>query len=377
MPESLTCNYCNALNHVIEDCPVLLAKVQEIRGGNAQIQKISAEVREEDPRVAVVTRGGATTGEDRITPGKNPDIPFLRRAPEKAPMFDPRQEKQTFEEARREFEVGQPSSSESSREVKECDMPPAFDRSVPARQGKEVSKLIDFLHSCMGLITDDNAIQELQHLIKQYAVGKVEPLLTRAVNKVSRKKRSAKELHLSAQIGDYDMDYVVLDLGSEVNVMTKQTWTLMGKPRFIYSPIRLRMANQRAVSPYGKLEHVPIDIDGVKTFADFEVIEIVDDSCPYPALLGIDWAFDNLAVLDRMFEAGITFPVEESEWISPMVIQNNNTGESRICVDLRSLNAACIHDPFPKPFKDEVLENAGGKETSSFTDGQGTTKLGL
>jgi hypothetical protein len=42
------------------------------------------------------------------------------------------------------------------------------------------------------------------------------------------------------------------------------------------------------VSPFGRLEHVPIDIDGVRKFADFKVIEIVDDSCPYPALLGID-----------------------------------------------------------------------------------------
>jgi hypothetical protein len=31
-----------------------------------------------------------------------------------------------------------------------------------------------------------------------------------------------------------------------------------------------------------------VDIDRVRSFADFEVIEIVDDSCPYPALLGID-----------------------------------------------------------------------------------------
>jgi hypothetical protein len=53
-----------------------------------------------------------------------------------------------------------------------------------------------------------------------------------------------KELHLNAQIGDYDIDYVVLDLGLEVNVMTKQTWALMGKPKLIYFPIRLRMANQ-------------------------------------------------------------------------------------------------------------------------------------
>jgi hypothetical protein len=41
-----------------------------------------------------------------------------------------------------------------------------------------------------------------------------------------------------------------------------------------------------------------VDIDAVRTFADFEVIEIVDDSCPYPALLGIDWAFNNSIVVD-------------------------------------------------------------------------------
>jgi len=33
---------------------------------------------------------------------------------------------------------------------------------------------------------------------------------------------------------------------------------------------------------------VTIDIEGVSTLADFEVIEIVDDSNPYPAFLGID-----------------------------------------------------------------------------------------
>jgi hypothetical protein len=46
------------------------------------------------------------------------------------------------------------------------------------------------------------------------------------------------------------------------------------------------------------LEHVPVDIDRVRTFADLEVIEIVDDSFPYPTLLGIDWAFDNYTIVD-------------------------------------------------------------------------------
>jgi hypothetical protein len=80
--------------------------------------------------------------------------------------------------------------------------------------------------------------------------------------------------------------------------MTKQTWALMGKPKLIYSPIKLRMANQKVVIPFGILEHVHVDIDGVRTFAYFEVIEIVDDSCPYPTLLGIDWALNNSTVVD-------------------------------------------------------------------------------
>ena len=54
--------------------------------------------------------------------------------------------------------------------------------------------------------------------------------------------------------------------------------------------------------------------------------------------------------IDWMLDVGIIEPVEESEWISLMVLQDKKTGEVRICVDLRKLNDACMHDPFPTPF---------------------------
>ena len=41
-----------------------------------------------------------------------------------------------------------------------------------------------------------------------------------------------------------------------------------------------------------------IDIEGASTLVDFEVIEIVDDSNPYLALLGIDWATDMNGVIN-------------------------------------------------------------------------------
>jgi hypothetical protein len=91
----------------------------------------------------------------------------------------------------------------------------------------------------------------------------------------------------------------------------------MGKPKLIYSPIRLRMANQQAVSPFGRLEHVPVDIDGVRTFTDFEVIEIVDDNFPYPTLLGIDWAFNNSTVV-YLKKRRMTFEKDDLRVITPL-----------------------------------------------------------
>ena len=70
-----------------------------------------------------------------------------------------------------------------------------------------------------------------------------------------------------------------------------------------------------------------------------------------------------------MLYATIIDPVEKSEWISPMVVQDKKTGEVWICVNLRISNDACLHDPFLTPFTDEVLEGVGVQEMYSFMDG--------
>jgi hypothetical protein len=70
-----------------------------------------------------------------------------------------------------------------------------------------------------------------------------------------------------------------------------------------------------------------------------------------------------------MLEAGIREPMEESKWISPIIVKEKKQGGIRICVDLRKLNDDFLHDPFPTPLIDEVLENVGGQEAYSFIDG--------
>jgi hypothetical protein len=94
------------------------------------------------------------------------------------------------------------------------------------------------------------------------------------------------------------MGDIILDLGYEVNVLPKKTWKCMGEPTLGYSPVQLKLANQHKFLPIGRLKGVIVDLDGVCTKADFEVIEIVDDTTPYPSFLGLDWAFDNHTIIN-------------------------------------------------------------------------------
>ena len=77
------------------------------------------------------------------------------------------------------------------------------------------------------------------------------------------------ELRMTAQIGDYDMDYIILDLGSDVNILTHKTWEIMGKPPLEWSPIQLMLSNQEKVIPSGRMSQVQVDIEGLCTFTEF------------------------------------------------------------------------------------------------------------
>ena len=103
---------------------------------------------------------------------------------------------------------------------------------------------------------------------------------------------------MTMHIGEYDMDYIILDLGSHVNILIITTWEGMNKPWLDWSPIQLRLANQSKVLPIGRLTQVPVEFEGLRTYADFQVINIVDDTNPYPSLLGIDWEIENQTIIN-------------------------------------------------------------------------------
>lgn len=76
------------------------------------------------------------------------------------------------------------------------------------------------------------------------------------------------------------MDQVIFDLGSDANVLPKQTWERMVKHVLQWSLIQLRMENQQNIMPMGRFHGVTVDIEGASELTDFEVIEIVDENNP-------------------------------------------------------------------------------------------------
>lgn len=62
----------------------------------------------------------------------------------------------------------------------------------------------------------------------------------------------------------------------------------MGRPTLQSSPIQLNMVNQQKILPMGRFQGIMVDVEGASSRIDFEVIEIMDESTPYPVLLGID-----------------------------------------------------------------------------------------
>ncbi|MCO5562072.1 hypothetical protein L7F22_015698 [Adiantum nelumboides] len=71
----------------------------------------------------------------------------------------------------------------------------------------------------------------------------------------------------------------------------------------------------------------------------------------------------------KLLSAGFIYPVDNSEWVSLVVVTPKKNGKWRVCVDYRPLNEATKRDHFPLPFQDEILNEVAGHEKYTVCDG--------
>jgi hypothetical protein len=222
----------------------------------------------------------------------------------------------------------------------------------------QVSTIKGFLQSCVKVLSDPSSVKILQNILEKCSSETKEKLEQKTVNHLHTRRRTSREFRLNANIGDFNMGDIILDLGSEVNVLPKKTWKCMGEPTLGYSPIQLKLANQHRVLPISRLKGVTVDLDGVRTKADFEVIEIVDGTTPYPTLFGLDWAFDNQAIINLKTRK-MTFESREYRFIAPLDPSEGERFVEPTCLDLEEIGqlyrTTAPHEDYVNPTADGVL----------------------
>jgi hypothetical protein len=115
-------------------------------------------------------------------------------------------------------------------------MPSSLDHNNEAEPLGQVSTINSFLQSCLKLLNDPSSVKLLQNML-EICNTYVEMLEKKTVNHLHTRRRKSGEFRLNANIGDFNMGDIILDLGSGVNVLPKKTWKCMGDPTLGYSLI--------------------------------------------------------------------------------------------------------------------------------------------
>jgi hypothetical protein len=179
-----------------QNCLQLLAKWQE-RGNqnqnlNQNVQKISVEKCDEGPRITVVMCGGARTGADVMNKGMQIEQ-WVRKSTGPMPTFDPQQEKETYQQTRKEI-LGPDWIASTSSAPPVVDMPSVYDRTIPERPLQQVSTLKEFLKICLELMKDETVLNALCGMIDHCMQEREVPTMQRVVNQVLCKKRTSKRV---------------------------------------------------------------------------------------------------------------------------------------------------------------------------------------
>lgn len=78
---------------------------------------------------------------------------------------------------------------------------------------------------------NEHAMAKLQDLINRCDLSTSQATTIKSIKQIRKYNRTGREMRLNVMIGEYEMNQVALDLGSEVNVLTKETLELMGSPK--------------------------------------------------------------------------------------------------------------------------------------------------
>jgi hypothetical protein len=152
-------------------------------------------------------------------------------------------EREIFKQDRQEFMKEYMVSTSTVKQIKEeleYMMPPLLDHTNEMQSTGQVCTIKWFLQSCVKVFNDPSSEKILKNILERCSIEMGGKLEEKPINHLHTRRRTSRELRLNANIGYFNMGDIILDLGSEFNVLPKMTWKCMGNPTLGYSPVQLK-----------------------------------------------------------------------------------------------------------------------------------------
>ena len=111
------------------------------------------------------------------------------------------------------------------------------------------------------------------------------PRISKNIAYMSNNTQNDFDPQVDLQINEFLIPKVVLDFGSQVNILTKYTWEKIGRPQLVKFDYYHKLANQGLIEPLGLCRNVETTIMGISVRIDFKVIERREGSKSYPTLV--------------------------------------------------------------------------------------------
>ena len=145
------------------------------------------------------------------------------------------------------------------------------------------------LNELLQLLTKEEVVDRLIDLLYEVRQSNTSGKIQKTIYSLGKSESPYLDPLVDLVVNGYNIRQVVVDFGSQVNVLPRSTWIKIGRPQLQESGIYIRLVDQGLIAPIGVLKKVETSIMGITKMIDYEVIDIQDEKHTYPALVGQPW----------------------------------------------------------------------------------------
>jgi hypothetical protein len=99
---------------------------------------------------------------------------------------------------------------------------------------------------------------------------------------------------VEVRIRDFDID-CVLDEETQVNIVTKRTWEILGKPAMTPSLGGIGLFRGKLITLCRRLTQIYMSVNGTSTEEEIEVVKFIENNTQFTMLLGKPWIEEDQA----------------------------------------------------------------------------------